>query len=860
MHPQKIQKAIFLSICVVLLLPILILPPSFQPSDWTRTILLRIALTCLACFVFFRCFIKKDFDISLPKWNLAKYIPLILLLGFLLSVAISTIFSQDPRFSFFGSPARAGGLLNLLFYVFFAIFLFLFIKQNTWEKLWRINLITATIASLFAIVQSFNILKDVFVSYEGGSAPSFLGNSTFLAIYIFFNAIWTLNIFLQKKSVKQKTLYGVLFLLFILTIFLTGSRATYLAIIASLLFFFFFYPFKIKALKILKISAVSLLAFAVIVVAIFNLFPNLGEKNKLFSRLENRLSIERIAEDLFGTRFAVWDITLKAIKEKPLFGWGPENFYIGFEKYYEPTAGGLQRLWWDRPHNIFLDIIVNNGILSLILYIGFWFFLLWSLQRFKTKETNPQNIYSAHTLQAIFIGYLVALFFNFDSFPTYLISFFAIGYSLYLIFSQDQFEDSKTDKTQNIQQNKFATAIWVVLCVVVALFLFFWNIKPLYLNESIAYSKNLSNIKHCKDALSISKSTTKSPGILKVYSALIYSDVVKKCSDETNQIENANTAIELLKKASVIQPNYTRTWLFMGGFVNVLAAREENPDNRNALLNTARDYLNTALKLSPKRQEILIELEKSYLVEKDYSSMAEIAQKCIDIDPNLGICYWYLGIAEIFSGDQVNGKKNIEESLKKGGFPPQYIQLGVAYISQKNYVDAAEAYRLLTGDYPDNASYHAVYAFLLKEIGDYTGASSQALKVFQLQPENSESLQFLQLLLGLSPNNPVVHSSLAFVYSEIGQQEKAVQELNTAKNIYLNLISRDYNNSGYHYQLAGVLAELGDYDGAYKEALITIKIIESSPSSYYTKEQVEKFIQTLPSWEFWDRYLRQLQK
>jgi len=840
---KKLPNILFWGVCFILFLPIIILPPTFQPSDWTRVILFKIILTILVSFVIFRFFYKKDVFISLPKWKISTYLPFLFLAGFFIILIIATIFSQDIIFSFFGSPVRVGGLLNLFFYFIFAIFLALFINENTWGKLFNLLFIVGILASLLAIIQYFSFLGNIFISWGAGGPPSFLGNSTFLAIYMLFLSFLSFTLFTQEKEKKKKIYYGGLFCLFLFTIFITGSRATYLGILIGFLYFFLFYP---KKLKKLKITVISILSIIVLIIILFNLFPQLSEKNNILKTITNRLSIKTVAVDLAGTRFATWRITLESIKEKPLLGWGPENFYIGFEKYYDPTLSNLERLWWDRPHNIFLNIAADSGIISLLFYILFWIFLLWQLQQFKRAKGDNKNTYLAHGIQAIFIGYLVALFFNFDSFSTYLISFFFIGYTFYLISEKEE-KIIINPPQKSIIGKKF----FIIFSIFIISFIFFWNIKPLYQNEAIIHAEKLTDAKKCKQSIPIIESVYQNSGILKAYAGLRYSTFLKQCAplQPEKEIEYATKGLEALKTSSIIQPKFTRTWLFMGGFVNVLAAKESNVENKNKLLSEARDYFKKALALSPNRQEIYLEIEKNYLLENDYQTMETVAKNCIAIDDSQGECYWYLGIAEIFLGDQENGKKHIQESLDKPhSNTPAYLQLGVAYISQKNYKDAVWAYDMLVGVYPNNASYHATLAFLLREIGDYERANKEAIKVFKLQPENKEIIQFIQLLLGQRPNDPNLHVSLAFIYRESGEEEKSHQELLIVKSLYLQLIAQDYEKSASHLGLAKVYKELGEYEKSFQEALIALKLRSAF------KVEVESLIQTeLPS-IYWDKY------
>ncbi len=845
----KYHSILFWGISFVLFLPVILIPPQFQPSDWTRTILFRIVFTGLIIVFLYKYFLKKE-PLPLPKIKNPVFLPLAVLFIFVFFVFLSLIFSQDIRFSFFGSPPRSGGFLNLLFFVIFAALLPYLISGDKWKKIFNVLFAAGILISLLAVVQYFNIFGKIFLSYEGGGTPSFLGNSTFLAIYMLFLTFFAFTLFVQEKDKNKKLLNLGLFCLFGFTILISGSRAAYLGLLVSFIFYLLLYP---KKIKILKILTACILLSAVFIVIIFNLFPQIAEKNSLFSMMANRLSIKKINQDLAGTRLAAWQITMKAIQDKPLLGWGPENFYIGFEKYFDPVPSNLQKLWWDRPHNVFLEIWASSGIFALIFYIAFWLALLWQLQKLKARQSMP---IMAHGLQAMFIGYLAVLFFNFDNFSTYLISFFFIGYSFFLLFNQtEEHRITFLPPQKHILQKK---PIAIFIMALVFLFLWFWNIKPLYLNEKIAYISNLASSKNCQQALKLADNENwDKAGILKSYASLKYADVVLKCASAypDKEIFYSKKALSFLKTASKYQPNWSRTWLFMGSLTNIVAAKENDLEGQKKLLAEARGYLETGIKLSPKRQEFLTEMEKNEILAKDYQAMKKTAEDCINIDSNQAVCYWYLGVAEIFLGDQINGKKHIEEALEKKQFIPSYIHLGVAYLSQKNYKDAAEAYRLAIA-YNDakNASWHAVLAFLYKQIGEYGKAANSALEVFKLQPENKDAIEFLRQLTGVAPNDPSIHISLAYIYTQMGNTEKAKQEYLILKSYYLQEVARKPLSAKYHFSLASVYKELQDYNNAIEQALLTEKL----DPEYHI--HVINFLNSLPDKKYYDEYIKNLTK
>lgn len=834
---KKLQNLFFGAICAILALPIIILPPVFKPSNWSRVILFKIILTCLVSFLFYRFFYKKDFSLAIfTKKNPAVLLLVVLSLFFFVLI-LSTIFSVDVRFSIFGDPGRSGGMINLLAYFIFAIFISIFIKEEYWEKLLKVNFIFGAIAGIFAVIQYFGIFNNIFVSFSvgGAGAPSFLGNSTFLAVYMLFLTFLAFYFFIQSKVKNQKILYGSLFFLFLLTIIISGSRATYLGALVGFVFYFLFYP---KKLKVLKIFAASLLGLAITIVLLFNFFPQLGQKSSLLTTISSRVSISKIISDLAGNRLPAWEMTWQAIKEKPLLGWGPENFYVGFEKYYSPVNDSLKKEWWDRPHNIFLDIFIHYGIFALILYVSFWCLILAKLQIFKNKEQDQSKVYLAHAIQAMFLGYLTVLFFNFDEFPTYLMSFFFIGLSIYLVSTHGERKEILPPK------NIFLTKgpIGLILLILVCLFIWFWNIKPLYLNEKLSWIGNLINQQNCEKGILATENTWQKSGILKTYFVLSYVDFIKKCevTNPDKEVEYSQSTMAGLEVINKLQPYYSRTWLSMGGLSDVLAAREEDLTKRKEILAKSKGYLQEALKLSPKRQEILAEMEVNYMVSEDYESMKKNGEDCIKINPTQGFCYWYLGIAQIFTGDIKNGESNIEESKKQGYTNPTLLQLAIAYLSQNDYKKAGEIYDQLVKDYHENAGYHAVAAVLAKENGDYQKAAKETLEVFRIQPQNTESLQFLEMLFDVKTNDPVVLSSLAYVYKEVGNKQNNNSFLKNAVSIYLRLTAAYPNDADYHYQLGDTYNKLGEYYKAREELVLSAKL-----NSNYA-ESIQRMLNLLP--------------
>ena len=108
--------------------------------------------------------------------------------------------------------------------------------------------------------------------------------------------------------------------------------------------------------------------------------------------------------DTFGSeRWGVWTHTLHIVKDNLLFGTGPDTF-LSVMKAHLAAEGASLKQTFDAPHNIFLAILVQNGVPGLLLYIAMLVSALVSAA--KRRSCWP--------LAAAVICYLVQGFFSFS--------------------------------------------------------------------------------------------------------------------------------------------------------------------------------------------------------------------------------------------------------------------------------------------------------------------------------------------------------------------------------------------------------------------------------------------------------------
>ena len=123
-----------------------------------------------------------------------------------------------------------------------------------------------------------------------------------------------------------------------------------------------------------------------------------------------------------------WNSAWQGFKEKPILGYGNENFYVVFNKYFNPEiyrhAGS--RIWFDRAHNIFIDHLITGGIIGLLLYsvfiIGPTWLLIRRCRRRPDEESDNKDKFnfSDQILALAIITFIIQGLLVFEALVTYM--------------------------------------------------------------------------------------------------------------------------------------------------------------------------------------------------------------------------------------------------------------------------------------------------------------------------------------------------------------------------------------------------------------------------------------------------------
>lgn len=264
-------------------------------------------------------------------------------------------------------------LLPVLAGIFFT-FVFKVQKNNTANLLqgWFAGLLT-----LLFIVMFYYFLD--LTTFDGRLQGPFT-SPNFLAFFLFPGILISYYFWEEASYFQKKVLFTVAGLSFAYALFLTHSFGATLAAIGAFVWYFFRRKFFGQHLKIFAI----LVLFAGIFVG-----GELLTSDKFASIGDERSSL--------SSRFIIWEVSVKAIQDNPLFGIGIGEFqevYLSYQPLFPPY------LEWavPQPHNLLLALWLQAGLVGFLA-------LTWLIVQAFLRNKNPNQ--EQLILQALFVGMLL---------------------------------------------------------------------------------------------------------------------------------------------------------------------------------------------------------------------------------------------------------------------------------------------------------------------------------------------------------------------------------------------------------------------------------------------------------------------
>jgi len=189
-------------------------------------------------------------------------------------------------------------------------------------------------------------------------------NPNNLGIFLFMLLPVALSLFLLPAKRLKRIGLGIAIFLFLLCLFWTGSRASWLATYVA------FVSFGIIAKR--RVLAVSLMALGVILI--------IAISHSLWG--EGLAALLRVGRG-FALRPILWSISWRILLDYPLFGVGFGCIPILFQSYYPVGALSLYKLLSPAagsPHSLFLQTGAEMGVPGILLILAFFVIYFYELR------------------------------------------------------------------------------------------------------------------------------------------------------------------------------------------------------------------------------------------------------------------------------------------------------------------------------------------------------------------------------------------------------------------------------------------------------------------------------------------------
>ena len=519
----------------------------------------------------------------------------------------------------------------------------------------------------------------------------------------------------------------VLPLLFAYELFETATRGTILGLIGGILLALFLYAVAggraaRPVPKKRRYIAGGLIVLLLVVMGAF-----WAERNAPF--VQNNLVLQRLASiswsDAQGqARNYIWPMALKGFADRPILGWGQENFNYIFNANYDPHMWN-QEQWFDRAHSVFLDWLVASGLLGFLAYISLYVFCIRAIWK------SDHSVAEKSALTGLIAGYAVHNIFVFDNIASYVLFFVALAFV-------NSFSAGKRIPWLGTEPMNRDTLIYVgVPAVTIALVLVVWafQIRPVQANVDL-----IGGLTNC---YSQQPTTDQWQAALSVNVYVANQEIREQllnCADRVilnPQISDAakQSFFQLAGQSIQDQINATkyadaRIYTLAGSYLNIISSVNNQFPIAQALLESAHA-------LSPGKQSIDTELAADYinnrqpekavaLLEPDYAAAPA------DENVKTGLALAYLA-----------DKRNADALKLYNGDQSQLetLNFAQAYVISGQFPQAIAIYKKLYAADKTDINLAVTLARLEYTTGDRAGAIAVFRELETAHPEYKDQIE-----------------------------------------------------------------------------------------------------------------------
>jgi len=634
MNKQILRGVVLTGLFLIPFIPFPVSSAFFFPFITTKAFAWRIIVEIVFAAWLLLAFLDTAYR---PKKSLILYS----ILGFLAIIGLADIFGITPIKSFWSNFERMEGFITLLHLGMFFLVISSVFKEIDWKRWWNVSLAASFVMVLYSVLQIIGLKT---INQGGVRVDGTLGNAIYLAVYMLFHIfIAFLFMWREWKNVALRWVYGLLIITQVFILYYTATRGAILGLLGGLLVMAVLNIRNNENKFARKMGIVTLVGLLFLVGGFFLIRnTNFVLSSPVLSRFSSLSSLGTEEIKRQG-RYFVWPMATEGFKERPILGWGQENFTYVFQKHYSPEMFHLEP-WFDRAHNIFLDWMVAGGLLGLLSYLFLYVALVFSIW----KKTTNWSYAEKSILTGLIAAYFFHNFFVFDHLVSYIVFFSLLAY----VHSRSEAPLSAHRQASGnlpvpVQEagSRFMIALPAISILLVSS-LYFVNVKPIMTNVFL--------IEALKSLQTPGKMAAATQYFQKAYNAsrLGRPEVLEHMlANATNilqsdiSMEEKNSFFSFVKDAALTRNEEltedARYQLITGSFLS-----------STGFLDEALVSLERARELIPGKQQVYFEIGAAYINKKEPLQALQIFKEAYELAPNyLEARIIYL-IGAIYAGDR----------------------------------------------------------------------------------------------------------------------------------------------------------------------------------------------------------------
>ena len=654
---------------------------------------------------------------------------LIAILSFISVISIADIFGINPYRSFWSDFERMDGLINLLHLIlYFLIAGSALTTKKVWDYFFNTTIGISVLLSLLALLQLAGMME---INTDAGRLDSTIGNAAHFGIYVLLHIFLAIFMLIRwQGKPKVRYIYTAIILLHTIVLYFTANRSAMFGLLGGVFVTTLLIALLERNHKILRKIAISTILGIVMLIGAFILIKNQSFIQQ--SPILNRFAVVSLEGMRNQPRYYFWSIAVEGFKERPILGWGQENYKNVFFKYYHPALYNSEIIS-DKPHNVVLEWLVSGGLLGVLSYLliyGTVLYYVWLSKR------STWSLVEKSVLTGFLAGYFINGLFLFDNLTSYIIffAFLAYVYSQTLPeYQEEKIHDKLRKRNKQEQQNqikRFAipVALVVLLCV------YFVNAKGMVAASNMSpaiffYSSDpetsLSQFKKALEANSFSHER------IRQEIAVIATNMKDDPNiDSKIKQDYFNLARSEMEKQVQEMPPDAHNFYLLGSLLYSYGEYDE-----------VLSFLERARELSPKKQVIILKLADVYIAEKNYKKAYEITQKVYELEPRYDLTRNMYAVSAILLGDNKTASNLL---IERYGTDTLFdLKILQAYADTKQYGKIITTYEKRILENPNDTQTRFSLSVAYFEIGQWQMAIKTLEKTITHDPSVKDTAEFL---------------------------------------------------------------------------------------------------------------------